>query len=760
MNVSCDKPIPTNQKRAVRYGTQIIVLALITTFFIQHNAMSVEKKFTNRLTHEKSPYLLQHADNPVDWYPWGEEAFARAAKEDKPVFLSIGYSTCHWCHVMEHESFEDQAIAKIINENFIAVKVDREERPDIDGVYMAAVMSMTGRGGWPLTVVLTPDKKPFFGGTYFPPVAKWGAPGLVDVLHSLTENWQNNRHGIQASSENITQVVMQGVAKSGSEEMLDASVLERAFNQYRQHFDEEYGGFGMEPKFPSSHNMSFLLRYWYRTGDKEALEMVDATLTQMARGGMYDHIRGGFHRYATDRYWQIPHFEKMLYDQAMLAWTYTEMYQITKNPEYMRVVDEIFSYVLEDMTGAEGGFYSAEDADSLDPDEYAAMSVDTKQSLHKKEGAFYLWRYDEIQTILTDEEFDVFAAYYAIKKDGNAHTDPHQEFTGKNIIFTERSLQQTAKLKNKVVDEVDQMLKSANQKLLKVRNERPRPHLDDKVLVDWNGLMIGSLAYGGKVMNQAKYIDAAEKAAAFIIKEMIKDGRLYHRYRDGSVDVTGTIEDYAFFIHGLLGLYEVTFNIDYLERARDLTEIMIDLFWDEREGGFYFTADDAEKLIFRQKEIYDGAIPSGNSIAALDLIRLAHITLDPKYDQYLQRLFTTFSDALNKHPIGYAQMLSVFDFAVGPAAEIVLTEGKNPEFLARSHQTLFAAFIPNKVIVRRNKDKQDLNRVVAIAPFVKEQEPVENQSTIYVCENHVCKLPVVDEEGFHKVIQPLLKQTQ
>lgn len=715
--------------------------------------MSPESKYQNRLIHEKSPYLLQHADNPVDWYPWGEEAFEEAKKQDKPIFLSIGYSTCHWCHVMERESFEDPKIAEMINQNFIPIKVDREERPDIDKIYMSAVMAMTGRGGWPLTVLLTHDKKPFFGGTYFPPSAKWGSPGLTDIIQSAANNWANKRDKLIQSGNTLTQLLVDNASKDIGNVTLSEETLTSAYRQYDQMYDSRYGGFGHSPKFPTSHNLSFLLRYWKRTGDDRALEIVEHTLTQMARGGMYDHIGGGFHRYSTDQQWRIPHFEKMLYDQAILSRTYLEAYQITKNDFYAQVAREIFDYVLRDMQQEQGGFYSAEDADSLDPDEYKGMTTDPAQAHEKKEGAFFLWRYDEIINILGEEDAEIFNYYFGIQPSGNALQDPHNEFAGKNIVFVEKSLEETAKRFKREVSEVRQNIQDFKTRLIGVRSIRPRPHLDDKVLTDWNGLMISSLSFGSRVLNEEKYKQAAEKAAQFVLKELVNaDGRLLHRYRDGDAAIMGTLEDYAFFIHGLLDLYEATFKIEYLKQGIDLAKQMIRLFWDEKDGGFYFTADDAEKLLYRQKEIYDGAIPSGNSVAALDLVRLSRLTLEKRWEEALDGLFNAFSAQIADRPSSYGQMLSAFDFALGPSKEIVIAVPSEDENIDEIINAVYERFIPNKVILLRPETGTAADDVVNISPFVEYQLPMGGQTTIYLCENHICKLPVSDLEKFQSLL--------
>jgi len=716
--------------------------------------MKAPEKFQNQLIHEKSPYLLQHADNPVNWYPWSDEAFEKARKEDKLVFLSIGYSTCHWCHVMEYESFEVVEVAEKINEYFVAIKVDREERPDIDNIYMSAVMAMTGRGGWPLTLILTPDRQPIFGGTYFPPYAKWGSPGLLDIMRSIHEAWTNNRQQLIQSGESLTQNLQaRNLQKKGKAE-LSKTVLDKAFNQYVQMYDDQNGGFGRSPKFPTSHNLSLLLRYGHRTKKAKALEMVEHTLIQMAHGGMYDHLGGGFHRYSVDSQWRVPHFEKMLYDQAMLAKTYVETYQITKNEFYAQIAREILDYVLRDMQHAQGGFYSAEDADSLDPDDFAEMTPDLSQKLEKKEGSFYLWHEREIEKLLNKKEKEVFKRRYGVEPNGNVLSDPHGEFGDKNILYAAHSVEQTASALKISLEEAQRLINSAKSKLFMVRKNRPHPHLDDKVLVDWNGLMIASLSFGGRVLNEPRFIKAAEKSADFIIQNLITEkGRLLHRYRDGEASILGMIEDYAFFVHGLLELYEVTFHAAYLQKAIQLSEGIVDLFWDDAQKGFFFTAKDAEALLFKQKEIYDGAIPSGNSVTALNLARLYHLTLDKKWEAKLEEVFEVFADEIDRRPSAYAQMLIAFDYAIGPSLEIVIAGKKGSDGVSQLHDAVYKRYLPNRVILLRDDD--DLKTVSAVAPFVENQTMIDKKPTVYLCQDHICKLPVNSLGKFQKQLDQL-----
>lgn len=713
-------------------GKYFIILLSIIILSAETFAMEENELYTNKLINEKSPYLLQHAHNPVNWYPWGNEAFQKAKKEDKPIFLSIGYSTCHWCHVMEEESFSNPEIAKIMNKYFVSIKVDREDRPDIDNIYMNAVMAMTGSGGWPLNIFLTPDLKPFYGGTYFPPDDKWGRQGLKTILNSIADAWKNRRDEIIRSGDSLTQAIQQqAVTKDKKTFPLDKDTLKKAYAQFLQRFDSAYGGFAGAPKFPMGHSLSFLLRYWKRTGEAKAVEMVEKTLGEMSRGGIYDHIGGGFHRYSTDGQWRVPHFEKMLYDQAILARAYLEAYQATGKEEYTETAREIFEYLLRDMAYSEGGFYSAEDADS--------PSLENPKE--KKEGAFYLWSRDEIISILGKEKADIFSYYFGIEANGNAPVDPQGEFRGKNILYIAHSLEETARHFKKSTIEVKKIIEAAKENLFSARSKRPRPHLDDKILVDWNGLMISALSFGSRVLNEPRYREAAEDAAQFILKNLIReDGRLLHRYREGESAIVGTIEDYTFFIHGLIDLYEATFNPDYLKEAKRLVSDMLAFFWDETNGGFFFTAVDAEKLLIRQKEIYDGAIPSGNSIAALDLIRLGRLTMVKEFESKAEALFESFSNEIIQAPNAYPQILIALDFALGPSKEIVIAGEIGSKETKEMINSVYKRFIPNKVVAHRPPSGKE-EGIVELIPFLKEQVPLEGKTTAYVCQNYVCRFP-------------------
>jgi uncharacterized protein YyaL (SSP411 family) len=710
---------------------------------------STTEASVNRLIGEKSPYLLQHATNPVDWYPWGPEAFARAREEDRPVFLSIGYSTCHWCHVMERESFSDPEVAALLNRHFVSIKVDREERPDIDAIYMNAVQAMTGSGGWPLTVFLSPDGKPFYGGTYFPPEDHYGRPGVKSLLNAVVEAWEKDRERLLEQGDLITTRIQSAQSGRGAEVELTEAVLDGGFEQLRSSFDEERGGFGPAPKFPRSHTISFLLRYWNRSGDPRALHMASKTLDAMHRGGMYDHLGGGFHRYSTDAAWRVPHFEKMLYDQAILARSYLEAYQATARPEYAQVAREVFEYVLRDLTSPEGGFFSAEDADSLPPEAAAAPAAEASE---KREGAFYVWPAQEIERVL-GEESEIVAYRFGVEEHGNVGMDPHGEFGENNVLYVARELDAVAKHFGREPGEVKDILEGARLSLFEVREDRPRPHLDDKILTDWNGLMIGALAFGSRVLDEPRYRQAAQRAADFILARLVReDGRLLHRYRDGDPAILGTLEDYAFFGSGLFDLYEATFDARYLAESKRLTAAMAALFWDGEAGGFFLAGNDAEKLISQTKELYDGAIPSGNSVATLGLLRIAHLTGEREFEELADALLQSFSADIAGAPSAFSQLLIGLDFAIGPSREIVIAGPAEASATAAMVKAIYQRFLPNKVVALRPADEEIAEPITRLAPFLKRQKPVRGGPTAYVCENQVCKLPTNDVEEMKKLL--------
>ncbi len=701
-------------------GTLILVM-------ISTGCQSTEGKMKmNRLAQEQSPYLLQHKDNPVDWYPWGEEAFAAAEKQDKPIFLSIGYSTCHWCHVMEHESFEDSTVAALMNEYFINIKVDREERPDIDNIYMTVCQMLTGSGGWPLTILMTPEKQPFFAGTYFPKESRFQRMGMMDLLPRLGKMWHEDRNKLLTTAEQVVQHLQNSFSPSGTED-LSEETLKSAFAQFLKNFDDEYGGFEGRMKFPTAHNLSFLLRYHKRTGDPTALMMVEKTLEAMRKGGIYDHVGFGFHRYATDREWLLPHFEKMLYDQAINAIAYLEAYQVTGKEEYATTAREIFSYVLRDMTSSEGGFFSAEDADS-----------------EGEEGKFYVWTEDEVKSILGESDGTLFGEVYNFSKEGNFREESTGHSTERNIPHLTNSIAKVAQDRAMESSELRGKLEKMRQKLFNTRNKRVHPLKDDKILTDWNGLMIAAFAKGAQVLNDDSYAQAAGNAADFVLENLKgKDGRLLKRYRKGESSLPAHLEDYAFVSWGLLELYEATFDIKYLSESLRLTEIMTDLFWDEANGAFFFTADDGEEQIVRTKELYDGAIPSGNSVAALVLLRLGRITGKSEYENMAAIIGKLFSENVEKSPTAFTQLLSAVDFGIGPSYEIVVVGDRQSEDTRSMLRRIQESFLPNKVVILKPSDSQQ-KEVVRIAPFTETQVAMNGKTTVYVCQNYACKSPTTE----------------
>lgn len=692
---------------------------------------------TNRLAREKSPYLLQHAHNPVDWFPWGEEAFEKARREDKPIFLSVGYSTCHWCHVMERESFENEEIAALLNRYFVPVKVDREERPDVDRIYMTFVQAVTGSGGWPMSVFLTPDLKPFFGGTYFPPDNRWGRPGFRYILERLAEAWMSDRERVIHSGEQLLHELRRYVEIVPEPSRLDASLLESGFFAFRRSFDARYGGFGEAPKFPRPVVFSFLLREYARTQNPEALEMTLATLEAMARGGMYDHLGGGFHRYSVDERWFVPHFEKMLYDQAQLAVSYLEAFQITGRPMLARVAREILDYVLRDMTDAEGGFYSAEDADSV---------IDPSQPEIKGEGAFYVWRADEIEAVLGRPAADWFRYCYGVEPDGNVAQDPHGEFTGKNILYQARTVEQAAERFGLSVETMAAALNEAKAALLGARSLRPRPHRDDKILTSWNGLMISAFAVAAQVLGEAAYLQAARRAAEFILSRMYDPagGTLLRRYRQGEAAIPAFLDDYAFFVQGLLDLYEACFEVRYLELALHLSDRMRELFEDRQHGAFFSTAEGDSSLVLRMKDDYDGAEPSGNSVAALNLLRLAAITDRADLRESAERTLRAFASRMRLAPSGVPQMLVALGWHLDRPKQIVIAGSQDDAGTRSLLRALRGRFVPHKVVLLA--DEQSRARLAQWQPAIASMHGVDGRPAAYVCESFVCREPVTEPE--------------
>ncbi|MGI6525910.1 MAG: thioredoxin domain-containing protein [Caldicoprobacterales bacterium] len=670
----------------------------------------MNNKSANRLINEKSPYLLQHAYNPVDWYPWGDEAFNKAKAEGKPIFLSIGYSTCHWCHVMERESFEDKEVAEALNRGFISIKVDREERPDIDQIYMSVCQALTGQGGWPLSVFISPDRKPFFAGTYFPKSTRYGSIGFLELLERIHALWIEKPGELQQSADRILSAIQNELEKEdqiGEEAGADAA--HDAFEQLKQSFDRRYGGFGSAPKFPSPHILLFLFRYWYRYKNEAALDMASDTLKAMFKGGIHDHIGFGFSRYSTDDKWLVPHFEKMLYDNALLAAAYLECFQITRQPLMKRAAEEIFTYILRDMTSPEGGFYSAEDADS-----------------EGIEGKFYVWTTEEIYNILGEEKGREFCLSYDITDHGN--------FEGKSIPNLIGAPEQDLI----EINHNDGLL----EKLVQARKKRIHPHKDDKILTSWNGMMIAVLAMGGRILNNPAYTDAAAKAYHFIIDNMQrKDGRLLARYRGGEAGILGYADDYAFLIWACLELFEATNQATYLKKAIELNNGLMDLFWDQDRGGLFLYGHDGEQLITRPKEIYDGSTPSANSQTVLNLMRLSALTGEIKYAQWSADILSVFGSQIYSHPRGCCHSLSGILYAAGSSREIVIAGREDDQEYHNMIHTVHTLYNPFGVAIAFADDEAK-QQLAAVIPGMEEKVMIEGKATAYVCANFTCNAPV------------------
>ena len=689
--------------------------------------------YTNRLVRETSPYLLQHAHNPVNWYPWGDDAFETARKLDRPVLLSIGYSTCHWCHVMERESFEDLEIARYMNENFICIKVDREERPDIDGVYMDAVRMLTGRGGWPMTTALTPDGEVFFGGTYFPPRdgARGSRVGFLTILQQLAANYANDRDTLLESAQKLTTRLQALSDRVHPGDVPGVEALDNVHERLSKSFDEIYGGFGGAPKFPRSVTLEMLMRYHRRSGNEQALHMAVYTLERMAAGGMYDHVGGGFHRYSTDGRWLVPHFEKMLYDNAQLAVSYLEAYQITGEDQFARVVIEILDYIGREMTAPEGGFYSATDADSLTP------------SGHEEEGWFFTWTPDELAEVLDPDELELVRDYYGVTENGN--------FEGRNIFYAKRKLEHVAADAGMHRDAARERIDAAREKLYGVRLLRPPPGKDTKILAAWNGLMISAFARASLVLDIPAYRERAERAAAFVLDEMRDGARLQRAWRHGKSSSTGVLDDYAFFMAGLLDLFEVTGDSRWLRAAVELEDVLGRQFWDGGKGGYFLTAADAEELLVRDKPSYDGAEPSGNSVAILNLLRLHEFTGDEQYLALVEGALRAFSAPITRSGVGLPKMLSALDYYLDTPKEIVLVR-PHPEddfgpFLARLADT----YLPNRAFIMVT-DGEQLDELAKLVPLLEGKHPINDEITAFVCERRVCDLPTTDPNVFAKQI--------
>lgn len=685
----------------------------------------------NRLAAESSPYLLQHQNNPVDWHPWGPEALDRAKREQRPIFLSIGYSACHWCHVMEHESFENQAIAQLMNDNFVCIKVDREERPDLDHIYMSAVQLLTGRGGWPMSVFLTSDLQPFYGGTYWPPTSQMGMPGFDQVLLAVADAWKNRRQQAIEQAAELTTHITRLAELPQSGEPLSAALIEHAGESLERSFDHRHGGFGGAPKFPHPMDLQLLLRLWKRHRSEGLLQVVITTLDKMAGGGIYDHLGGGFHRYSVDERWLVPHFEKMLYDNALLTTAYVEAFQATGNPEYAREVCETCDYVLRDLTDASGGFYSTEDADS-----------------EGEEGKFYVWTPREIVEILGEEAAEVFCYVYDVSEPGN--------FEGHNILNLPKPIEVCAKLKQRDPAELRADLATSREKLLKVRGQRVRPGRDDKVLVAWNGLMIDALARAAGALSEPRYLTAAVEATEFILHDMRRpDGRLLHSWRGGQAKFDAYLDDYAALANALISLYEATFDEKYIDEAVRLVEVILAHFADRESGGFFYTADDHEQLIARHKDIQDSSVPSGNALAAMVLVRLGKLSGRAEYLQAAEGTFRSALSLMERAPTASGQMLLALDMFLGPTPEIVILGDPTSADIAAVLSELQQRFIPNKVVALRSPSASaSIQRSAALDPLFVGKTPLALKPTLFVCENFTCQSPVVGQQA---VIQQIKK---
>jgi hypothetical protein len=704
---------------------------------------------TNRLSHEKSPYLLQHAHNPVDWYPWGEEAFAKARRENKPIFLSIGYSTCHWCHVMAHESFEDKDTAAIMNREFVNIKVDREERPDVDRVYMTFVQATTGGGGWPMSVWLTPNLQPFVGGTYFPPADRYGQPGFKKVLERIAAAWKENHEKITEQGASIVDALRKAqAAQPDSPDKIDINILEKAYEQFSSNFDAREGGFGNAPKFPRPVTLNFLSRFYARDpksdSGKRALETNLVTLRKMAAGGMHDHLGGGFHRYSVDRYWHVPHFEKMLYDQAQLAVAYLDAFQITQDRQFESVARDILDYVARDMTSKDGGFFSAEDADSL---------IENGKPEHA-EGAFYVWTKKEIDAAL-GEAAEIFNFHYGVQPDGNTPvgSDPQGEFRGKNILIQRHTTTETAQHFKKSEDEVLQSLVRSREKLLSIRAKRPRPQLDDKIIAAWNGLMISAYARAAQVLNEPRYLESAMCAAKILRTQLYDDSHktLFRNYRGGRSEVEGFADDYAFVIQGLLDLYEASFDVDWLKFAIELQETQDRLFLDEKSGGYFSTSGRDKSVVLRMKDDNDSAEPAASSVAALNLLRLAQFRDDKQMEEQGKKTINAFSATLSRFPSAMPQMLVALDFNLNKPRQIVVAGKPDvPEtkaLLAEAHRL----FLPNKILLLAD-GAEGQKYLGEKNEAIRAMSMVDGKSAAYVCENFTCKAPVTDPAELRKLL--------
>ena len=718
---------------------------LVTSAHIVAEPTPPASEHTNRLAHEKSPYLLQHAHNPVDWYPWGEDAFAKARRENKPIFLSVGYSTCHWCHVMAHESFESEEVAAVMNREFVNVKVDREERPDVDRVYMTFVQATTGGGGWPMSVWLTPDLKPFVGGTYFPPEDRYGQPGFKKVLERIAAAWKDNHDKIVEQGGKIVAALRESQSGAAVRGKIDPAILDAAYEQIARSYDPKEGGFGSAPKFPRPVTLNFLTRFYARNPNsesgKQALEMALFTLRKMAAGGMHDHLGGGFHRYSVDRYWHVPHFEKMLYDQAQLATAYVDAFQITQDRQFESVARDILDYVPRDMTSKEGGYFSAEDADS------PAVAVGGDRGHAKNtEGAFYVWTKKEIDAALGDAA-EVFDFHYGVQSHGNAPegSDPQDEFGGKNILIERHTIAETSKQFKKSEEEVRQSLDRSREKLLAIRAKRPRPHLDDKIIAAWNGLMISAYARAAQALDEPRYLEAATRAAKFLRVNLYdeKSKLLFRSYRDGRSAVEGFADDYAFVVQGLLDLYEASFDVEWLKFARQLQETQDRLFFDAKNGGYFTTSGKDASVLLRMKDDNDSAEPAASSVAALNLLRLSQFYDDKQLEDGARKTIDAFGPTLSHFASAMPQMLVALDFSSSKPRQIVIAGEKDAPGTKALVTEVRRHFLPKTILLLAD-GAEGQEYLGERNEAIRAMSMVDGKSAAYVCENFTCKTPVTD----------------
>ena len=744
-----------------------IAIVVVLFFFnpgvsisVEENNMIEHKAKPNRLINEKSPYLLQHAYNPVDWYPWGDEALTKSKAENKPILLSIGYSTCHWCHVMEEESFMNPAIAELMNNNFVCIKVDREERPDLDKIYITAVSAITGSAGWPLNVFLTPELKPFFGGTYFPPVSKPGISAWPELLQLITAAWKDplSRKKLFSSGQEITNRLADYLSWTSDDAPLNQNLLNRALDNLSLNYDERRGGFSRAPKFPSPSTQSFLMAYHHfainnnmKVQQKDsALAMCDFTLRAMAKGGIYDHIGGGFHRYSTDAKWHVPHFEKMLYDNAQLVNNYLDAYLVTRDSFFEKIARETADYILRDMTHPDGGFYSAEDADSI-PTGSGTNFGDNK----KVEGAFYVWEQKEINNILGPDVSKVFAYRYGVQAEGNVEYDQHGDFKGKNILFAAHSLDKIAKKFGEPKNKIVEVLEESKLKLLQARSARHRPHLDDKILTSWNGLMISALSRSYQVLEEERYLKAARNAAEFIQKNLYDPETkiLFRRWREGERKITGMAGDYAFLVQGLIDLYEADFNPRWIDWALVLTDEQIRLFYDEADGGFFMTRKEHDKnLIMRVKEDSDSVIPSAGSVAVLNLLRLSRFIDSKKYSTAAERTLRSVLSRVNSHPDSAAQMLVALIYSFSRHVEVIITGSWKSEDTRSLLKSVYSRYMPGKIVMLvENEDVRE--KLARNLPFISSVKTVGGKgAAAYVCIDRTCKPPVTDPAALTELL--------